>query len=344
MACFVEKNAGPRHSNFSIKQQLVAATPPSQGSPFNLLKFVWRRRRTIQTGGLVILQTPQLQPFDLKAVSLGAGVPHWTRVLQDMPHNAKKLATRKGALSFQAKRFRTNVLLEDKCLVVDTVQNVINVSRPSEILSPTCILTSLSWTSALPTCMYFAGSFYLLRHIPRNNTTAKLFHYCPLGRRPRGSTGDYCPLGRRPRGSTGDKIASRCGAPRPPMSMTDVGTETAFRLDRRKSISEKVNISWGQRSVDAIFTCVDLHVDLLVSRSINMLSVTDFVRKGIISGLRVQAGLSLDMLDADRSPNAVSVHAGTSQVDFEVDCPPPACLSTTRRFFDHHGKRNGNFV
>ena len=29
------------------------------------------------------------------------------------------------------------------------------------------------------------------------------------------------------------------------------------------------------------------------------------------------------MLEADRSPNAVSVHAGTSQVDFEVDRPPP---------------------
>ena len=56
-----------------------------------------------------------------------------------------------------------------------------------------------------------------------------------------------------------------------------------------------------------------------------MLSVTDFVLKGIISGVRVQAGLYLDILDADRSPNAVSaVHAGTSQVDFEVDCPSPA--------------------
>ena len=55
-----------------------------------------------------------------------------------------------------------------------------------------------------------------------------------------------------------------------------------------------------------------------------MLSVTDFDPKGIISGVRVQAGLYLDMLDADRSPNAVSVHAGTSQVDFEVDLPPPA--------------------
>ena len=47
-------------------------------------------------------------------------------------------------------------------------------------------------------------------------------------------------------------------------------------------------------------------VSILVSRSINMLSVTDFVRKGIISGVRVQAGLHLDMLDADRSPNMQS--------------------------------------
>ena len=30
-------------------------------------------------------------------------------------------------------------------------------------------------------------------------------------------------------------------------------------------------------------------------------------------------------------------------MDFEVDCPPPACLST-RRSFDLHGKGNGNFV
>ena len=33
-----------------------------------------------------------------------------------------------------------------------------------------------------------------------------------------------------------------------------------------------------------------------------MLSVTDFVPKGIMSGVRVQAGLYLDMLDAERSP------------------------------------------
>ena len=37
-----------------------------------------------------------------------------------------------------------------------------------------------------------------------------------------------------------------------------------------------------------------------------MLSVTDFVPKRIISGVRVQAGLHLDMLDADRSPNMQS--------------------------------------
>ena len=63
------------------------------------------------------------------------------------------------------------------------------------------------------------------------------------------------PLGLRPRGN---KIASRYGAPRPPMTdkgccvppilavhntpLTDVGTETAFRLDQRKH-SEKVNFS-----------------------------------------------------------------------------------------------------
>ena len=34
--------------------------------------------------------------------------------------------------------------------------------------------------------------------------------------------------------------------------------------------------------------------------------------------------LNLDILDAGQSPNAVNVHAGTSQVDFEVDRPPPA--------------------
>ena len=76
-----------------------------------------------------------------------------------------------------------------------------------------------------------------------------------------------------------------------------------------------------------------------------MLSVTDFVPKGIIYGVRVQAGLYFDMLDADRSPNAVSaVPAGTSQVDFEVDCPPPAACLSTGRSFDHHSKGNGNFV
>ena len=63
--------------------------------------------------------------------------------------------------------------------------------------------------------------------------------------------------------------------------MTDVGTETAFRL-ACASISEKVNIPCGQRSVDAIFTCVDLHV--LVSRSINMLSVMDLSQKESFPG------------------------------------------------------------
>ena len=33
-----------------------------------------------------------------------------------------------------------------------------------------------------------------------------------------------------------------------------------FPTRKNASISEKVNISWGHRSVDALFTCVDLHV------------------------------------------------------------------------------------
>ena len=49
-----------------------------------------------------------------------------------------------------------------------------------------------------------------------------------------------------------------------------------------------------------------IYITVLVSRSINMLSVTDFVPKGIISGVRVQAVLHLDMLDADRLPNMQS--------------------------------------
>ena len=34
--------------------------------------------------------------------------------------------------------------------------------------------------------------------------------------------------------------------------------------------------------------------------------------------------LNLDILDAGRSPNSVRDHAGTAQVDFEVDRSPPA--------------------
>ena len=55
-----------------------------------------------------------------------------------------------------------------------------------------------------------------------------------------------------------------------------------------------------------------------------MLSVTDFDPKGTISEVRVHAGLYLDLLDADRSPNAVRFHVGTTQVDFEADRLPPA--------------------
>ena len=118
------------------------------------------------------------------------------------------------------------------------------------------------------------------------------------------------------------------GARRPPMK--DKGTETAFRLDQCKHFRKSKHLLRSEvNRCDQ--SSIELHLRrststsyCMVSRSINMLSVTDFDPKGIISGVRVQAGLYLDMLDGDRSPNAVSVHAGTSQVDFEVDRPPPA--------------------
>ena len=68
----------------------------------------------------------------------------------------------------------------------------------------------------------------------------------------------------------------------------------------------------------------DLRRSICRSTLIYMISVMDFDPKETISEVRVHAGLYLDVLDAVRSPNAVRVHAGTTQVDFEVDRPPPA--------------------
>ena len=55
-----------------------------------------------------------------------------------------------------------------------------------------------------------------------------------------------------------------------------------------------------------------------------MLSLTGFDPKGTISEVKVHAGLYLDILDADRSPNAVRFHVRTTQADFEVGRPAPA--------------------
>ena len=43
-----------------------------------------------------------------------------------------------------------------------------------------------------------------------------------------------------------------------------------------------------------------------------MFSVMDFDPKGTISEVRVHAGLYLDILDADRSPNGARFHVGTT--------------------------------
>ena len=55
-----------------------------------------------------------------------------------------------------------------------------------------------------------------------------------------------------------------------------------------------------------------------------MLNVTDFDPKETVSEVRVHARPYLDILDADQSPKAVRLNDGTTQVDFEVDRPPPA--------------------
>ena len=66
-----------------------------------------------------------------------------------------------------------------------------------------------------------------------------------------------------------------------------------------------------------------------------MLSVTDFVPKGIISGVRVQAGPYLDMLDADRLPIMQSaflpeLHRWISKLTARYlhACPPGDLLIT----------------
>ena len=99
-----------------------------------------------------------------------------------------------------------------------------------------------------------------------------------------------------------NKMAGRRGAPRPPM--TDVGTETAFRLEKAQAFPKK-KTSLEVRGQLMRSSPASIYI-VLVSRSINMLSVTDFVPTGLISGVRVQVGLHLDMLDADRSPNMQS--------------------------------------
>ena len=67
-----------------------------------------------------------------------------------------------------------------------------------------------------------------------------------------------------------------------------------------------------------------MHSIIISQKQIYRLNVTDFDTKGTIFGVRAHAGLYLDILDADRLPNAVRVHAGSTEVDFEVDRPPTA--------------------
>ena len=102
---------------------------------------------------------------------------------------------------------------------------------------------------------------------------------------------------------------------RPPK--TNAGTETAFRHDNCKprEYIQKSKHLWGQKSVDTIKLA-----------SIYILSVTDFDQKGAISEVRVHAGAKFGHTGcwSIAKYSQSSPWRRTTQLDFEVDRPPPA--------------------
>ena len=129
-----------------------------------------------------------------------------------------------------------------------------------------------------------------------------------------------------------NKIANRYGAPRPPM--TDVGTETAFRLDQRKHFQKskhplRSEVSW-----------FDLHLrrstcSLLVSRSINMLSVTDLSQKESFPGSEFKpASIWTCWMQIDRQMQSAflpELHRWISKLTarhLQLACPPGDLLIT----------------
>ena len=112
--------------------------------------------------------------------------------------------------------------------------------------------------------------------------------------------------------------------------MTDVGTETTFRLNQRIiSIKSKhllrSEVSWCDQTLTSIdLHLVNLHVQ--VRRSIYMLSVTDFDPKGREPFPRSEftpGSIWTYWMLIDHQVQS-DFHVGTTQVDFEVDRPPPA--------------------
>ena len=99
------------------------------------------------------------------------------------------------------------------------------------------------------------------------------------------------------------------------------------------SISKRVNIPWGHRSVDAIFTCVVLHVQ--VSRSINMLSVTDLSQKESFPGSEFKpASIWTCWMQIDRQMQSAfmpELHRWISKLTarhLQLACPPGDLLIT----------------
>ena len=138
-----------------------------------------------------------------------------------------------------------------------------------------------------------------------------------------------------------NKIASGCRAPRPPM--TDVGTETAFRLDQRKHFRKSKHLLRSEVS------WCDLHLRrstwLYYSEKIDQHTE----RHGFCPKRNHFRGQS--------SSRPLFGHPGCwsiAKCSQRRSCRnftggfrswlPATCSLSTRRSFDHRGKGNGNFV
>ena len=113
-------------------------------------------------------------------------------------------------------------------------------------------------------------------------------------------------------------------------SFGPTSTRLAASVRRELTLQIEVDVAWYQmialrinlRNISAvtIFLARVVHTTTHTWCSASSIST----QKETFPRSEFTLALNLDILDAGQSPNAVRVHAGTTQVDFEVDRPPPA--------------------